>query len=248
MVIWDGRGADVHLAGQRSVPLRVAVVGLVPFAELGGNDSVPPRMGQLGGKGALADAGRTHDPEEPGIKFRVLSPFFHRLKQPFASVKAFLQQLVNARVGLDGFEMAVERFYLAGKAAAFLALHHPDDLGELDLIPLLPRRLARGALILPFVHIEPLDVADVHRRLHLLLALYEDGLDVAALHADGESNLVEADAGVAGGVLREEGQHAAALQNTVGDGVPPIVAKLDLALIEPDIVAALFQVGLDALG
>ena len=40
-------------------------------------------------------------------------------------------------------------------------------------------RLPRGAPLFPVVHVEPLDVTDVHRRLHVLLALDDDGLDVA---------------------------------------------------------------------
>jgi hypothetical protein len=48
------------------------------------------------------------------------------------------------------------------------------------------------------------------------------------------------------GMLREEGQDAVALQNAVGDGAPPFVTELDLALVEPDVVPALFQISLDA--
>lgn len=151
--------------------------------------------------------------------------------------------------------MAVEGFDLAGEAAAFVALHHTDDLGELGLIPLLPRigmlrRDARAPLLplLPVVHVEPLDVADAHRRLHLLLAFNEDGLDVASLHADGDGDLIAADTGVAGGMLREERQHPLARQNAVRDRPPPVVAGLDLVLVEPDIVAALFQISVNAAG
>lgn len=89
-------------------------------------------------------------------------------------------------------------------------------------------------------------MTDVHRWLHLLLALDEDGLDVAAFHAYGDGNLITADAGVTGGMFREKGQDAVALQNAVGNGAPPLVAELDLVLVEPDIVSALCQVGFDA--
>ena len=133
-------------------------------------------------------------------------------------------------------EQFFECFDLTGKAPALVALHDRDDFSEFGLIPWLPRCLARGAPFLPVVHVEPLDVADAERRLHLPLALDEDGLDVAALHADGDGDLIEADAGVAGGMFREEGQHAVALQNAVGDGTPPFVAELDLGLVEPDVV------------
>src|ERR1051325_228058 len=173
-------------------------------------------------------------------------PFLNRLEHPLASVKAFAKQLADAGLGFDGFEMAVECFDFAGKAAAFIALNYPDDFGEFGLIPLLPRRLAGGAPLFPVVHVEPLNVADAHRRLHLLLALDKYGLDVAALHSYGDGDFIAAHAGVAGGIFREEGQDAVALQNAVGDRVPPFVAELDLVLVEPDIVSALLQVGLDA--
>lgn len=85
---------------------------LVPFAELGGDDGVTARLGGLGGKVALADAGRAHDPEETVRAARTTlwsgSPLL--LKQPLASVEAFAQQLAVAGLGLDAFEMAVERF------------------------------------------------------------------------------------------------------------------------------------------
>src|SRR5206468_3376167 len=96
------------------------------------------------------------------------------------------EQRSDARIRRDGLEVAVERLDLAGEAPALVALHDPDDLGEFGLIPFLPRRIASRALLLPVVHVEPLDVADACRRLHLGLALDEDGLDVAALDADGD--------------------------------------------------------------
>ncbi len=62
------------------------------------------------------------------------------------------------------------------------------------------RRDARAAFFpfLPVVHVEPLDVADAGGRIHLGLALDEDGLDVAAPRADGDGDLIEAHAGIAG--------------------------------------------------
>ena len=64
-------------------------------------------------------------------------------------------------------------------------------------------------------------------------------------HADGDGGLVTADPGVAGRVFREEGRDAVALRSPVGEGAPPVVAELDLVLVEPDIVAWRFQVGLE---
>jgi hypothetical protein len=208
----------------------VAVVGLVPFDELRGDDGVGAGVGELGGKGALAHARVAGDPEESGIALRLLPPFLHRLKQPLPSVEAFAQQLADAALGLDGFEMAVERFDFTGKAAAFVALHDAHDLGELGLIPFFPLGFGGGLMLgsetqatvlgsetqatllgsetqatvtplFPVVHVEPLDVANVDRRLHLLLALDKDRLDVAALHADGDGDFIATDAGVAGGML-----------------------------------------------
>ena len=161
---------------------------------------------------------------------------FGILRSTVSAVNHYEYQTVAARL-----EKIFERFDFAGKAPALVALHNGDDFSKLGLIPLLPRRLACSAAFFPVVHVEPLDVADAGRRFHLALALDEDGLDVAAFGADGDGDLVEADAGVTGGMLREEGQHAVALQNAVGDGAPPFVAELDLGLVEPDIVAALFR-------
>ncbi len=44
----------------------VAVVGLVPLDELGGDDFVASEVGEVRGEGALADAGVAGDPEESG--------------------------------------------------------------------------------------------------------------------------------------------------------------------------------------
>jgi hypothetical protein len=58
------------------------------------------------------------------------------------------------------------------------------------------------------VHVEPLDMADVYRRLNVCLALNEDGLDITALDTDCDGDLVTADAGVPGGMLRERTRRA----------------------------------------
>jgi hypothetical protein len=142
--------------------------------------------------------------------------------------------------------MFFESLDFAGKAPALLALHDADDLGKFGLIPFLPRRLARVALLFPVLHVEPLDVADAGRRPHLLLALDEDGLDVAAFGADGNGDLVKADAGVTGGILRKERHELVAARDALRDRAPPVVSEFDLALVEPDIVPTHFQVGLDA--
>ena len=49
----------------------------------------------------------------------------------------------------------------------------------------------------------------------------------------------------AGGILREEGDELVAVCYSVRDGAPPLIAELDLVLVEPDIVPALFQIGLN---
>ena len=89
-------------------------------------------------------------------------------------------------------------------------------------------------------------MADAGRRLHLLFALDEVGLDVALFDANRDADFIEADAGVAGGMLGEERNELVAARDAFRDGAPPVVAELDLALVEPDGVPALFQVGLDA--
>jgi len=43
----------------------------------------------------------------------------------------------------------------------------------------------------------------------------------------------------------EKGEEPVALRDPGSDGSPPVVASHDIGLVEPDIVAALFQVGAD---
>ena len=74
---------------------RIVVVGLVPFAELRSYDRVAAHVSELGGKGALADAGRAHNPEETRIELGILPPFLHCLEQPCTSIKIFAQQLAD---------------------------------------------------------------------------------------------------------------------------------------------------------
>jgi hypothetical protein len=96
------------------------------------------------------------------------------------------------------------------------------------------------------VHIEPLNVADACRGLYLLLALHEDGLDVAALYPDGDGDLIEANTGVAGGVLREEGHNTVAVGDALPDRAPPVLPALDRLSVEPNVMATILQVGFDA--
>ena len=168
------------------------------------------------------------------------------VEDPLPSGESFLEQFVDAGVGFNRFEVALELFNLTGKASAFVALHDAYDLGEALLIPRAPILLCDVAFHPPVVHIEPLGVANAGRRLHVLFAFDEDGLDVALFDTNRDADLVEANAGVAGGMFREEGDEFVAAGDALGNGAPPVVAKLDLALVEPDIVPALFQVGLDA--
>ena len=71
----------------------------------------------------------------------------HRLKQPLASVEAFARQLADACLRLDGFEMAVERLDLAGRAV--------DQGGSSQLLlhsdP--PACLVSEVVALPFVDV-----------------------------------------------------------------------------------------------
>src|SRR3972149_4452215 len=101
--------------------------------------------------------------------------------------------------------MFLECFDFAGKAQALIAFHNGDDFSKFFLIPFIPLRSASVAPLFPVVHVEPLDVADAGWRGDLLFALHEDGLNITALRADGDGDLVEAYAGVAGGMFREEG-------------------------------------------
>ncbi len=136
----EGEAAD-HLR-------RVAVVGLVPFDELGGDDFVASEVGELRGKGALADTGVAGDPEEAGgrrpeiggrrTEVRCGAPGFDGVEEPLAADEALAEKKGDAGVGGDRLEMTRERFDLAREAAAFVALHHADDFGEFGLIPAFP--------------------------------------------------------------------------------------------------------------
>jgi hypothetical protein len=142
--------------------------------------------------------------------------------------------------------MFLERVDLTGKAPGFVALDDFDDLREFVLVPDLPCGLPGRAALFPVVHIEPLSDGDAGRRLHLLLALDENGLDIPPFDANRDPDLVNADSGVSSGMFREEGEELLAARDAFGDGASPVVAEFDFALVEPDIVPALFEVELDA--
>jgi hypothetical protein len=72
-----------------------------------------------------------------------------------------------------------------------------------------------------------------------LLAFNEDGLDIAALDADG--NFVKADPRVTGGVLREERQYTVGDREAVRYCPPPVITNLDHALVEE--IRICFSVG-----
>lgn len=100
--------------------------------------------------------------------------------------------------------MAVKGFNFTGEATALVAFDHADNFGELVLIPSLPGRFASGAPFLPVMHVEPLNVADARRRLHLCFALHQDGLDVPTLNADRDRQFVKANAWISRRVFGEE--------------------------------------------
>ena len=47
-------------------------------------------------------------------------------------------------------------------------------------------------------------------------------------------------------MLGEKRNNLLAVGDALGDGTPPVVAEFDLRLIEPDVMLALLQVGVDA--
>ena len=98
----------------------------------------------------------------------------------------------------------------------------------------------------PAGHVEPLDVADRHRRLHLVFRLHQDGGEVAVPHAERQRDLVEADAALAHRVARQEGEGDVGVGETVQDGAAPVVAGLDFGGVDPGRVAGGFQVAPDA--
>jgi hypothetical protein len=144
--------------------------------------------------------------------------------------------------------MTLEHFDLTGKTKTLVAFNNSYDLGEPAAVPQLPSRFASCTPLFPVMHVKPLDVTNVHGRLHIRFALHKDGLDVSALYTYGNGYLVTTNARVAGGVLRKEGDDALAVQNAVRYRAAPIVTHLNLRPVKPDIVAPLLQVVPDTAG
>ena len=79
------------------------------------------------------------------------------------------------------------------------------------------------------------------RRLNLLDGLHQQGCDCAVAVRQGNSDFIETDARVAGGVFGEEGQNAVTLQQPLFDRQAPVVPHLDLGLVNPNNVTCRLQ-------
>ena len=70
-------------------------------------------------------------------------------------------------------------------------------------------------------------MTDALRQFHLLLALDEDSLDVAAHYGESDADFVKTDTGIASGMFGEKGKHPVVLYDAVRDGAPQMIGKLD---------------------
>src|SRR5436305_14919090 len=101
---------------------------------------------------------------------------------------------MDARVESNRPQVAAERCDLAGEATRLVAFEYANDFRELCCIP---RFVPCRAALVPFAHVEPLNVADVDRRFHLRFIFDENRLDVPALDGDGDGDLIAAGAWIA---------------------------------------------------
>src|SRR5205823_2008515 len=182
----------------------------------------------------------TDDPKHARRAIGRVTPLLDCLEEPPTADEALAQQSGDTGVRGSGPQVSPKLFDLPSKAAALLTLYHAENLGELLLIPPATVGAAEVALLPPVMHVQPLDVADAGRRLHLRLALHQDGLDVASPHPNGDSNLVKAHARIACRVSGEKGDKFVARGDAFCDRATPVVPGFDLALVEPHLVPACF--------
>ena len=163
----------------------------------------------------------------------------HRGDDPFAADEAVDQRRDVGGLG-DRVEAGFQVLDLAAETVGFRIGEQVQDGALLLLIP--------GVVLgRPVGHVEPLDVADRDRRLHLVLRLDQDGGEVAVPHAERQRDLVEAHAVFANGVTGEEGERAVGVGEAVEDGAAPVVARFYFGGVDPGRVAGGLQVAPDAL-
>ena len=123
------------------------------------------------------------------------------------------------------------------------ALQQCDDLNELLFVPACPVFTGNLAVanVAPLAEVLPLQVTDGDRRCDILHR-FEQNRIKGAKFIECHSYFVEAYSGIAGGVFGEKGQSQIAIVNALGDLAAPIVPCVDLFIIDPHGVAALFQI------
>src|SRR5258708_37790950 len=92
---------------------------------------------------------------------------------------------MDPRVESNRPQVAAERSNLAGEATPFVAFENADDFREFCCIP---RFVPCLAALVPLVHVEPLNVADIDRRFYLwfLFDQYRSGVPPPVGHGRGD--------------------------------------------------------------
>ena len=85
------------------------------------------------------------------------------------------------------------------------------------------------------------------RRVYLLLRGQQHAVDIAALHAHRNGQLIQTDAPFPGGVGRQAGNDLLTAAHALLNGGAPVVAGADVALVEPGLMAALLERFVNAL-
>jgi hypothetical protein len=89
-------------------------------------------------------------------------------------------------------------------------------------------------------------LGDLHRNAFRRHLLDEDGEDLAEM-LEGHRDLVAADAGITGGVDGEKGHRHLRLMDAFRDFSTPILPSADPVVVDPDLMAARFKIGLEAV-
>ena len=184
--------------------------------------------------------GPSGEPEH-ALVLAVQAPVFQVAQQPFAADEAVDQRRDVGGLG-DGAQQGFEFGDLAGEAPIGGVGQQGEDFVAFGCVPGGPGGGAGGVVGRPVGHVQPLDVGDRDGGADLGFRLHQDGGDGAVLVVQRDGQFVEADAGVARRVLRQEGEDEAAGLDAVDDLAAPVVAVRDAAAVAPGVVAGLAQV------
>ena len=205
--------------------------------------------GKLGHKRALAYARLARNAEDLAAAV-MFQPILNIVEEPFPAHKAVFQQALHpVKVGageLARHQFGPELLHFSGKG--FALAHHGVNGLKLFFKPGLEDRVACRMFFLPVTEIEILDVGNGQGRAHFFRRLQQDGGDFAAAFPCGDAQFVQADARFAHGMAGKPGQNSIAFRNAGVDGASPVVARMDVALVEPDAVVRMsfFQFLFDA--